>query len=79
MARSPFRVELTIDQRRAAESWTRGYTGPYWQVVPPKLVLMAADGAPNTEIAEWLGTSPQVLHPWRRRLCKQGHRRPGRP
>ena len=72
MASSPLRTELTADRRGELESRARSYTLPYWQVVRAKLVLMAADGVANNEIAERLGTSPQVVHRWRKRFAEEG-------
>jgi transposase len=66
------RTELTADRRGELESRARSYTLPYWQVVRAKLVLMAADGVANNEIAERLGTSPQVVHRWRKRFAEEG-------
>jgi transposase len=79
------RAELTADQRAKLESRARSYTLPYWQVVRAKLVLMAADGVAKTEIAQRLGTSPQVVHRWLGRFAEEGidgladRDRPGRP
>ena len=72
VASSPLRTELTADRRGELESRARSYTLPYWQVVRAKLVLMAADGVANNEIAERLGTSPQVVHRWRKRFAEEG-------
>ena len=66
------RTELTADRRGELESRARSYTLPYWQVVRAKLVLMAADGVANNEIVERLGTSPQVVHRWRKRFAEEG-------
>ena len=71
--------------RTELESWARSYTLPYWQVVRAKLVLMAAVGVAKTEIAQRLGTSPQVVHRWLGRFAEKGvdgladRNRPGRP
>ncbi len=34
-------------------------------------MLIAAERATNAEIVVRLGTSPQVVHRWRKRFCKQ--------
>ena len=44
------------------------YTAPYAQVVRAKIVLLAAEGMANVEIAARLDTSPQVVHRWRKRF-----------
>ena len=85
VAGSPFRITLTSDQRAELEHRARSYTAPFCEVQRAKLVLMAAEGATNAEIAVRLGTSPQVVHRSRKRFCEQGVRgvadkeRSGRP
>jgi transposase len=69
---SPFNIELSAEQRRELESRARSYTAPYWQVVRAKVVLLAADGMANKDIAQQVGTSPQVVHRWRKRFCQKG-------
>ena len=41
---SPFRIELTREERRALEARARKYTSPYRDVIRAKIVLLAADG-----------------------------------
>ena len=41
------------------------------QVVRAKIVLLAAEGMANVEIAARLDTSPQVVHRWRKRFFEQ--------
>lgn len=58
---------------------------PHSLVMRARLVLMAAEGAPNNTIAEKLNLSPQSVCKWRQRYLKQGlsglhdELRPGRP
>ena len=52
---SPYRIELTEQQRRVLESRARQYTLPYFQVFRAQMVLLAADGLANDEIAASLG------------------------
>ncbi len=44
---SPYRIELTDEERAVLESLARSYTLPYWQVTRAQMVLMAADGLRN--------------------------------
>ena len=82
---SPFRIELTEQQRRELEQRAQAYTSPYCQVIRAKIILMSAEGLANNEIAARLDTSPQVVHRWRKRFSEQGleglvdNRRSGRP
>ena len=69
---SPFQIVLTAEQRGELERRARAYTGPYHWVVRAKIVLMAADGLANNEIAARLDTSPQVVHRWRKRFFDKG-------
>ena len=48
---SPYRIELSDEERDVLESLARSYTLPYWQVTRAQMVLMAAGGLRNDEIA----------------------------
>lgn len=69
---SPFRIDLSADERAELERRARTYTDPYFRVVRAKIVLMAAEGLENKEIAARLDTIPQVVHRWRKRFFEQG-------
>ena len=68
---SPFVIVLTADERGELERRARCYTASYAQVVRAKIVLFAAEGMANVDIASRLDTSPQVVHRWRKRFCEQ--------
>lgn len=68
---SPYRIELTDDERAALESLTRSYTLPYWQVTRAQMVLMAADGLRNDQIAARLRCGRDVVSQWRKRFFEQ--------
>ena len=55
---SPFRIVLTPDEARTLAERARKYTLPYFQVVRAKMVLLAAQGLANDEIAAALSTCP---------------------
>jgi hypothetical protein len=82
---SPYRIVLTAQQRGELERRAREYAGRYCRVIRAKIVLMAADGLANNEIAARVDTSPQVVHRWRKRFFERGldglddHPRSGRP
>ena len=65
---SPFRIALSGDERRLLESIGRSYTSPYWRVVRARMVLLAADGLRNDEIAERLDCGRDVVSQWRKRF-----------
>ncbi len=61
------------------------YTLPYFQVQRAKMILMAADGLSNDEIAVRLDTRREVVSMWRKRFFEERlagldeRSRPGRP
>src|SRR6476620_3924581 len=68
---SPYHIKLTGDERRRLESVARRYTSPYRDVVRARIVLYAADGLGNDEIAARLDTPRQVVSKWRKRFHEQ--------
>jgi transposase-like protein len=68
---SPFVIVLSAGERRELERRARCYTVSYAVVVRAKIVLWAADGVANVEIAARCDTSPQVVHRWRKRFFEQ--------
>ena len=70
--RSPYRIELTEEERLALEAKARKYTLPYREVVRAQMVLLAAQGLSNDEIARRLSTRREVVSMWRKRFFEQG-------
>jgi transposase len=68
---SPYRIELTDDERAILESLARSYTLPYWQVTRAQMVLMAAEGMRNDQIADRLRCGRDVVSQWRKRFFGQ--------
>lgn len=68
---SPFRIDLTREERRALEARARQYTAPYRDVIRAKLVLLAAEGLSNDVIAARLDTPRQIISKWRKRFFDQ--------
>ncbi len=50
-------ITLTAEERGALVRWSRGRSTPARQVLRAKIVLLAADGLMNMEIAAQLGTA----------------------
>ena len=48
---SPFRIVLSRDEARELTRRANKYTWPYYQVVRAKMILLAAEGWGNDEIA----------------------------
>ena len=70
--KSPYVLDLTADQRQELQARARRYTSPYRDVVRAKIVLMAAQGLDNDEIAVRLDTSRVIVSKWRKRFFEQG-------
>lgn len=70
--KSPYVLTLSGDQRSELEARGRRYTLPYRDVVRAKIVLMAATGMDNDEIAARLDTRREVVSKWRKRFFEQG-------
>jgi transposase len=82
---SPYKIELTDDEGDRLEGTARCYTSPCHIAVRAKIVLLAAFGLRNDEIAPRLGTPRQIVSKWRKRFYEQRlaglqeHPRSGRP
>ena len=70
--KSPYVVALTAEQRRELQARARRYTLPYRDVVRAKIVLMAAEGLDNDEIAVRLDTRREIVSKWRKRFFEHG-------
>jgi transposase len=70
--KSPYDVTLSPEQRVELEARARRYTLPYRDVVRAKIVLMAAAGLDNDEIAARLDTRREIVSKWRKRFFEQG-------
>ena len=65
---SPFAVVLSHEEERCLRKVTRRYTSPYCEVIRAKVVLLAAAGLENTEIAARLDLPRQIVSKWRKRF-----------
>lgn len=68
---SPFMVILTPSEKRYLEMIANKYTSPYIDVVRAKIVLYAAQGLENLEIAKRLSLPRQVVSKWRKRFFNE--------
>jgi transposase len=68
---SPCVIELTASERQALETMARKYTAPYRDVVRAKVILLAADGWQNDQIAARLDMPTQHVSKWRKRFCHE--------
>lgn len=83
--RSPYGITLSRAERRVLEHRARQYTLPYFQVLRALIVLAAAEGRRNDEIAAALSIGRDVVSLWRKRFFYERvpgldeHPRSGRP
>jgi hypothetical protein len=72
MARPPrHRIELSEDERATLERVARAEKLPFQQVQRARIVLYAAQGLYDSEIAARLDTSAGLVGRWRRRFAEQ--------
>jgi transposase-like protein len=82
---SPFRIELSDEERRVLKATAGKYSSPYRDVVRAKIVLYASEGLSNAEIAGRLDLPRQIVSKWRKRFFDQrlggleDAPRPGKP
>jgi hypothetical protein len=71
MAKSPFEIVLSAEERAELERRVACYTLPHKVVQRAKMILYAADGQSNAEIARRLETAAEVVGRWRKRFFEQ--------
>ena len=83
--KSPYHITLSAAEAAALNRRAAKYTLPYFEVVRAKMILMAASGMDNDEIALRLATRREVVSQWRKRFFEERlagleeRARPGRP
>ena len=82
---SPYVIRLSSAEVAELQRRADKYTLPYFQVQRAKMILLAAEGLHNDEIAARLDSRREVVGRWRKRFFAEGLRgleeqtRPGRP
>ena len=82
---SKYVIELSEAEERELRRRAGQYTRSHREVVRAKIVLLAAEGQTNVEIARRLDCTERSVGKWRRRFCEEGlagldeKPRPGRP
>ena len=83
--KSPYTITLTDEEERELLEMSRKYTLPYFLVQRTQMILLAAEGLQNKEIAAQLRTRREVVSQWRKRFFYkrleglEDRDRPGRP
>jgi len=83
--KSPYDIVLAGDEERELQRRAVKYTLPYFEVQRARMILMAAQGMGNDEIAQALTTRREVVSQWRKRFFEEripgldDRPRPGRP
>jgi hypothetical protein len=83
--KSPFSIKLSDEEAIELNRRATKYTLPYFEVVRARMILMAAQGLDNDEIAARLDTRREVVSLWRKRFFMDRlagldeRQRPGRP
>ena len=67
--KSPFKINLSSNERQMLESIARKYTSPYGDVIRAKIILLANEGGSNDVIASRLDTPRQIVSKWRKRFA----------
>jgi len=68
---SGFVIELSGEERAELERRVACYTLPHKVVVRAKMILYAAEGQSNAEIARRLETAAEVVGRWRKRFFEE--------
>jgi hypothetical protein len=68
---SRFVIKLSEEERVELERRAREVTAPWREVQRARMILYAAEGMQDKEIAGRLDCHPEIVSRWRRRFCEQ--------
>ena len=68
---SPYKVFLTVDEKKQLQRIARKHTSPYCDIMRAKIVLLASEGLSNKQIGERLDLPRQIVSKWRKRFFDQ--------
>jgi len=66
------KVTVTAEDRKTLEHWARGRSSPVRLMQRAKIVLLAAKGQKNKDIARAVGVTRQLVGRWRKRYVAHG-------
>lgn len=69
--RSPYTVVLSEEEKQVLSARSAKYTLPYFEVLRAKMILLAAEGFSNDEIAQRLDARREVVSQWRKRFFEK--------
>lgn len=69
--KSPYAIVLSEEEQNRLESIAQKYTAPYFSVVRARIVLLAAQGLSNDQIAAKLDMPRQIVSKWRKRFFEE--------
>ena len=69
--KSPYEIILTAEEELLLRQRARKYTLPYFQVLRAQMILLAAEGLENGQIAQKLNTRREIVSKWRKRFFHQ--------
>ncbi|HHR86149.1 MAG TPA: helix-turn-helix domain-containing protein, partial [Candidatus Acetothermia bacterium] len=72
MKHSAKALSLTDEDRRILEGWVRAHSTPQQLVKRARIILLAAEGISNTDIAREVGFSRPTVIEWRKRFVSEG-------
>lgn len=70
--KSPYVIVLTDEEKAILSEIARKYTSSYRDVIRAKIILYAAEGLRNDEIASKIDTPRQIVSKWRKRFFEEG-------
>ena len=69
---SRYVIELGADERAELERRAREVTASWREVQRARIILYAAEGWQDKDIAARLDCHPEIVSRWRRRVCEEG-------
>jgi transposase-like protein len=68
---SQYLIQLSNIEKTHLETQARKYTSPYYSVLRARIVLLAAQGRANDQIAASLSVPRQIVSKWRKRFFEE--------
>ena len=68
---SPYEIRLTQSEANELQRRAHKYTLPYFQVQRAQMILLAAQGLSNHQIAQHLHVGRDVVSKWRKRFFQK--------